>query len=91
MEGVTVPGDAPPQGGGPVPGGPGYVVLNGFDFKPFNQTVGYLFTAMILKNPSASAANTYLVQANLPVSANLGLVAVRVDYDYPVLIPLVKK
>jgi len=169
-DGVVAPGDAP-QGGGAVAGGPGHVVLNGFDFKPFNQTVGYQYSAMVLENPSASAANyyasahlpqgatltqvvvyfldnnstsgmdvdvalllandfsttaatmavvssssvpagavvhyavttaitspvvdnaanNYLVQVNLPNSANVGLVAVRIDYDYPVLLPLVLK
>jgi hypothetical protein len=154
-----------------VPGGPGHVVLNGFDFKPFNQTVGYQFSAMILKNPSASAANyfaslhlpqgatitqvvayfydndgglgvdvdlalvlcndfsttcgtiatltsssvphaavvndttttsittpvvdlasySYLIQANLPPSTNVGLIAVRVDYAYQTLVTMVRK
>ena len=170
-EDLALQGNAPQGGGSPVPGGPGYVVLNGFDFKPYNASVGYQFSAMLLKNPSAASANyyaslhlpqgvtitqvvayfvdndsgsnmdvgvdlmvcndfsttatymsmltsssvaasptvsyittaiitnpvvnnaayTYLVQAYLPPSTNVGLLVVRVDYGYQTLLPSVVK
>jgi hypothetical protein len=57
-----VPAGAPaitpssPNGGGPVPGGPGYVSLSGIDFKPYVPSSSYIFTGGGIQNAGASAA-----------------------------------
>jgi hypothetical protein len=70
-----------PQGGGPVPGRPGFVILNGFDFKPYLQTANYQYTGSMLQNPGTSLAY-YLAPVHLPQGATVNqVIAYYFDYD----------
>jgi hypothetical protein len=70
-----------PQGGGPVPGGPGYVILNGFDFKPLDQAAGYHYSGSLLQNSGTGYAY-YLAPVHLPQGATINqVVAYYLDND----------
>jgi hypothetical protein len=48
-----------PYGGGPVPGGPGFVSISSLSFRPLIPTSSYGFTSTGLKNTGASSAWFY--------------------------------
>ena len=48
-------------------------------------------TAVITSPLVDLSANSYLLQASLPASSGVQLCAVRVDYDYPAALPVVRK
>lgn len=71
-----------PEGGGPVPGGPGFVILNAFDFKPYSQTTGYLYSGTLLYNPGPDGLNNYMAPVHLPQGATINqVVAYYLDND----------
>jgi hypothetical protein len=70
-----------PEGGGPVPGGPGHVILNAFDFKPFIPATSYLYTGTLLQNVGSGSAN-FLAPVHLPQGATINqVVAYYIDND----------
>lgn len=170
---LSATGAAPASGrasapGAPVPGGPGYVSLNGLSFRTFSANTSYTYVGACLYYSGGSSfdyfaapiqvpngatlsqvvvyykdgdaghdlqlllqriplgestgdtlatvvssgsvagpriastavissplvdlsANSYLLQASLPASSGVELCGVRVDYDYPVALPVVGK
>jgi hypothetical protein len=92
VTGPVVPGNVPfiqgpvpevngPEGGGPVPGGPGFVILSGFDFKPFYQTSNYSYTNALLQNPG-SGMGIYIAPVHLPQGATVNqMVVYYLDND----------
>jgi hypothetical protein len=71
-----------PGGGGPVPGGPGFVILNAFDFKPYMQTAGYLYSGTLLYNPGPGSFDFYIAPVHLPQGATINqVVAYYLDND----------
>ena len=81
--GAAVPQDTGPQGvGGPVPGGPGYVILNAFDFKPLISTASYEYADAALKNPSQFDVLSVVAPVHLPHGATINqVVAYYLDND----------
>lgn len=70
-----------PEGGGPVPGGPGFVILNGFDFMPYYQTSNYVFSGTLLINNGTMLA-FYIAPLHLPQGATINqMVAYYLDQD----------
>jgi len=55
------------------------------------SVVHYVSTTSITSPVVDNAAYSYLVQANLPPSNNVGLIAVRIDYGYATLLPTLLK
>jgi hypothetical protein len=69
-----------PQGGGPVPGGPGFVVLNSFDFKPYSQIASYQYAGTLLWN--LGDYSYYIAPVHLPQGATINqVVAYYIDND----------
>jgi hypothetical protein len=71
-----------PEGGGPVPGGPGFVVLNAFDFKPYTQSAGYMYSGTLLFYPGPGSYDWFVAPVHLPQGATINqVVAYYLDYD----------
>jgi len=70
-----------PEGGGAVPGGPGFVILNSFDFKPFLESSSYLYTNTLLQYSGPDSA-WYIAPVHLPQGATINqMVAYYLDND----------
>jgi hypothetical protein len=54
--GAASPLPSVPYGGGPVPGGPGFVSLTGLDFKPYYSSGSYLYDGYALVNNGVASA-----------------------------------
>jgi hypothetical protein len=70
-----------PAGGGPVPGGPGYVVVSGFDFRPYDPTDAYSYLGTAINNTGAASA-WYIATFQIPNGATINkMVAYYTDSD----------
>ena len=65
---------APPeqsiQGGGPVPGGPGFISVSTFSFKPHNSLMNLSYGNAVMYNAGGSGG-IYFAPVNLPHGASL--------------------
>ncbi len=73
--------DSPEGGGGAVPGGPGFVALNAFDFKPYSQSYNYYYGGTLLNNTGVTSA-FFIAPVHLPQGATINqVVAYYKDED----------
>ena len=85
LTGSLTPPVSKPQGGGPPIAGPGHVVLNAFDFKPYFPNTAYEYSsgygADMLINLSGDSAS-FIAPVHLPQGATINqVVAYYMDND----------
>lgn len=55
----------------PVPGGPGFIMVGAFEFKPYNQNYSQAYNGTLLYNPSATLITDSMAGLTLPHGATI--------------------
>ena len=70
-----------PDGGGPVPGGPGYVTISGLDFRPYLSSSTYFFSGSTIYN-AGSGPVWFIATFQIPNGVTINkMVVYYIDQD----------